>query len=193
MGAADGSRAAVGDELATLGEAIAERRDAGAGEQLDLIGIPARFSDDRTAEVRLIAARGRRGRPAGAPNKATAEVKEFCRRVFAYDPMVEGFRWLQHTPETFAEVMGCSKLEAFDRLERLRSEMMPYFYARVQPVDVDGRPVPVFNMQFGGNHVHVEGSAPWVYAGGPQVEQKQGVSASAPAVSHGDASHEEPK
>jgi hypothetical protein len=127
----------------------------------------------------------RRGRAAGAQNLATRQVKEFCRRVFGIDPMVEGFRWAQHTPESLSLELGCSKLEAWDRLETLRKDLMRYFYAPMVAVDEDGRPAPVFSMTIGGAPGGGPGEQPpWKY-----IEELQAVNEKPRDVSHGGVSH----
>lgn len=181
MGEASG-RAAV--------EAVSELADgASAAEQLELLA-PSSFppGDARAERVRSAVSVHRRGRPPGAANLATRDVKDFCRKVFAFDPMVEGFRWAQHTPETLALELGCSKLEAFDRLEALRKDLTRYFYAPVQPVDEDGRPVPSFAMYFGGAGAAGQARPPWEDEPAKSLENK-GSGDPAGDVSHGEQSH----
>jgi hypothetical protein len=177
---------------AALADQVTAERDA-AGEQLDLIGVPSSF-DGAMAEkgggVRVIAsAARRRGRPAGAQNLATRDMLDFCRRVFG-DPVMRGFQWLEHTPETLASVLGCTRLEAFDRLETIRKSLQPLFYANQAPVDAEGKVVPVFNLTIGGAASSAPGAKPpWIYEGGPEQNQ-QVIDHDAPqshdAKSHGD-------
>jgi hypothetical protein len=188
----EGGKAAAGALAGAVADACAAEP---AAEQLELVGLPRQKEADR-AELTELARASRRGRPPGAQTVATREVKEFCRRMFGYDPMIEGFRWLQHTPETLATAIGCSRAEAFDRLETIRRDLMRYFYAPMQPVDEQGRPVPFFNVQIGNAPAGGPGAAPpWLYAGGPVIdgEQNQGVSEPAAPVSHGSPSHGEDK
>lgn len=160
---------------AALADQVAAERDA-AGEQLDLIGVPSHF-DAAMAEkgggVRVIASAGRRrGRPEGAQNLATREMLQFCRRVFG-DPVMRGFQWLEHTPETLAAVLGCTRLEAFDRLEVIRKSLQPLFYANQAPVDADGKAVPFFSLNIGGQASSAPGAKPpWIYEGGPEENQQ---------------------
>jgi len=111
--------------------------------------VPTRF-EAGTAEhdemvQRLRTYRG--GRPPGAPNLATRETLAFIRQIFG-DPMMESARWLLHSPETLATELGCSKLVAFDRLEKVRADLRLYLYPRLAPVAADGTAVvPSFNMQ----------------------------------------------
>lgn len=183
---------------ATLADQVTAERDA-AGEQLDLIGVPSHFDHEGAqsgGEVRVIAASARRrGRPAGAQNLATRDMLDFCRRVFG-DPVMRGFQWLEHTPETLARALGCTRLEAFDRLETIRKSLQPLFYANQAPVDAEGKAVPIFNLSIGGAASSGPGAKPpWLYEGGPTIdnEQNQALSAPDPVQSHDAQSHEEPK
>jgi hypothetical protein len=94
-------------------------------------------------------AHGKAGRPPGAQNKTTREMLDFIRKTLG-DPMLESARWAMHTPESLALVLGCSKAEAFDRIEKLRADLRPYFYAKQAPVDSDGKAVPGLTVSFTG-------------------------------------------
>ena len=181
MGSDQGRRKVVGDALASVREAL----DAPDAEQLDL--LPTRFEGDNAVEQRARVVRGR-GRPAGAKNIATKEVKDFIRRVIG-DPMIESARWMLHTPESMAKELGCTKLEAFDRLEAIRRDLRPYYYGRAAPVDDQGQALPVFQMVVGGQNVAVAAGSlpPWEY------QENQEVSEDDPKTSHDDASHETDK
>lgn len=193
---AEAAKVAVAGALA---DQVAAERDA-AGEQLDLVGLPERWSEERRGVLRESAAAARRrGRPLNARNIATREMLSFCRRVFG-DPVLRGFQWLEHTPETLAAALGCTRLEAFDRLEAIRKSLQPLFYAAQAPVDDQGRPVPLFNLQIGTASAGAGARPPWedprgAAWGGPVIEgeQNQQVSETAADVSHGDKSHGEAK
>src|SRR3990172_2633839 len=89
------------------------------------------------------------GRPPGAQNLVTRQAREFVRRVFG-DPLIESARWLLHTPETLAKELNCTIADAFDRLEGIRRDLRPFFYAKLAPTDAEGRPVvPQFAMVIG--------------------------------------------
>jgi hypothetical protein len=180
---AEGPRGAIGAALGEL-DAVVTASSAQA-EQLALLPMRADHLPEVGGRVRASVVAARRGRPAGAQNLATRQVKEFCRRVFGIDPMVEGFRWAQHTPDSLALELGCTRLEAWDRLEALRRDLMRYFYAPMVAVDEDGRPAPVFSMTVGGAPSPGSGDRPpW-----KDVEELQAVSEAAPTVSHGVVSH----
>jgi nitroreductase len=183
---------------AALADQVTAERDA-AGEQLDLIGVPSHFDREgaeKGGDARLIAASARRrGRPAGAQNLATRDMLDFCRRVFG-DPVMRGFQWLEHTPETLASVLGCTRLEAFDRLEAIRKSLQPLFYANQAPVDAEGKAVPFFALTVGGASSSAPGAKPpWLYDGGPTIEneQNQALSSPDPAQSHDAKSHGDDK
>lgn len=190
-----------GSVRAALADAAPDR--APDPEQLELLAPPSRFTpgapvaNSRTLNE-VLRARGA-GRPPGAQNLATRDVREFIRKVIG-DPMVESARWMIHTPETLARELGCTLLEAFDRLQGLREALLPFFYAKLAPTDQEGRPVvPQFNMVVGGHVVGAGGTPPWM--DDPEVaralaarvvnaEQDQGLSEPAADVSHEGKSHD---
>lgn len=161
-----------------------------AAEQLPLLEPPSKFGPD-TARQRVMrehVARHDRGRPPGARNLATRQVLDFVRATIG-DPVLERARWLRHTPETLARELGCSALEAFDRLDRIRAELTKLFYAPLAPVDGQGNAVvPNFSLTIGGGSAQKPNAAPWDY-----LEEIQALPEREPAVSHDDVSHDEPK
>jgi hypothetical protein len=164
-------------------------------EQLDLSLPPTRFEPGSAAHDELVAhiKRDRIGRPRGSRNLVTRDALKLGRQV-AGDPILESVRWLQHTPATLAAELGCTKLEAWDRLEKIRADLRPYYYARQAPVDGEGNAVlPSFTMVIGGRSSAANDQPPWIYEGGPAIEQNQQLSEAEPDVSHGDVSHGEPK
>jgi hypothetical protein len=180
--------------------ALAVVRDAaGAGaeaDQLDMLMPPTRASmtSDEAARVEATIKHDRRGRPPGARNKTTREMLEFVRKTMG-DPLLERFRWAAHTPESLAIVLGCSKLEAFDRLDKIRSELARYFYAQMAQVDGQGNAVtPRLTMVFpgqSGQQIGADGvqQPPWMYIA--ESQQNQRVIEQAADVSHSDVSHDE--
>lgn len=167
--------------------------------QLDLVP-PARpnMSSDEQQRFDAAVRHGRAGRPPGAQNKTTRETLDFIRKTLG-DPMIESARWAMHTPDSLAIVLGCSKAEAFDRLEKLRADLRPYFYAKQAPVDVDGKPVPGLTMQVIGQvgvTVGADGEElpPWLRQQGDPTanekdQQNQRIIDASPGVSHGGVSH----
>lgn len=173
-------------------EAIAEAaREAVPApvEQLELLA-PTRFAPGSQQHAEMVE-RTRRGRPLNARNIATRKAIEVVRRLFG-DPMVESARQLLHTPESLAAELNCTKLEAFDRLEKIRADLRRFMYAPLAAVDGQGNVVaPTFNMMVGGAVQGADGRPPWVYEGGPIIEQNQALPAPANDVSDDAASDDE--
>jgi hypothetical protein len=162
MGRNQGGRGAVRELAGATAEQLAAERDRQAAAQLSLLA-PTRLDGPRAAEQRrkiesdVARARGV-GRPKGAENLATREIKAFL-RSHGYDPVVARWRWLLHTPETLATELGCTKLEAFDRLDRINAEMRKLFYADAPMLDDEGKPLPAFQLTIGGQNVAVQVNA----------------------------------
>lgn len=183
-----GERSAV---AAAVRDAVPELSEA---EQLDMLPVATRISETRQAQaVEAVRQDRRRGRPAGARNLATREMLDFVRAQLG-DPVYQRARWAMHTPESLAAVLGCTKLEAFDRLDRIRSELSRLFYAPLAPVDAQGHAVvPQFLMSIGGAP---QGSGPdrppWDYLV-EMTEQNGEAPKPAAPVSHAPVSHEDDK
>jgi uncharacterized protein with von Willebrand factor type A (vWA) domain len=80
------------------------------------------------------------------PRKCSNSCAKLCG-----DPLERRFRYAMHTPETLAIELGCTKLEAFDRLEKLWADLSTYFYAQQAQVDGQGNAVaPRLTMVFPG-------------------------------------------
>src|SRR5262245_32094165 len=151
------------------GRAVLEELEAQApaeAEQLELLP-PTRFEAGSEEHGRMVEAvrRDRAGRPPGARNLATRDMVAFVRRTIG-DPFHESARLLLHSPATLAAELGCTKLEAFDRLERIRADLRPYIYARLAPTDANGLAVPpTFVMAIGAGRSSASSSpaeAPWL-------------------------------
>ncbi|MDN3278794.1 hypothetical protein QWJ07_31345 [Frankia sp. RB7] len=186
------------DQKAAIAEVIAAAAPAAAAvEQLELMpAMRPSLTDSQVERVETAIKADRRGRPPGAQNKATREMLEFVRKLCG-DPLERRFRYAMHTPETLAIELGCTKLEAFDRLDRMWSELGRYFYAQMAQVDAGGNSVaPRLTMVFPGQSapaIGPDGStrAPWLYI--EQREENQALSAPADDVSHSDVSHGDDK
>lgn len=193
----DGVSGSVRGAVADLAAELAAK--AADPVQLQLLEAPpSRFEAGGTASGtnrslhEVLRARGA-GRPAGSGNVATREVRDFIRKVFG-DPMLETARWMMHTPETLAKELGCTLLEAFDRLQGLREALMPFMHAKLAPVDDAGRAVvPQFALMIGDRVIGSGDRAPWMED--PEVarainarvvnpEQNQGLGDAVPGVSH---------
>ncbi len=191
MGKSDGKAAVAAVIAAAAGEAAAVDQ----GEQLELMpAMRASLTDGQVERIETAIKADRRGRPPGAQNKATREMLDFVRKMCG-DPMERRFRYAMHTPETLSIELGCSKLEAFDRLERLWADLSRYFYAQLAQQDGSGNAVaPRLTMVFPGQSapaVAIDGTVrpPWVYI--EEQQQNQSLPAPASDVSHGDVSHGE--
>lgn len=189
MSGQDGAKAAVLE----VARAAVETAKAAEPEQLTMLP-PTRFmpGNRRHQELERAIAHDRAGRPPGAQNKATREIKALCLKLFG-DPLVEDFRWAQHTPQTLARELGCTLLEAFDRLVEIRKDLRRFYYAPMAAIDADGNAVaPFMHLSIGGQaQGGPEARAPWLYA--QTIEQNQQVAEAPVAVSHDPVSHGEPK
>jgi hypothetical protein len=170
---------------------------APAAEQLELMpATRASLSENQQERIATAIKHDRRGRPPGAQNKSTREMLEFVRKLCG-DPLERRFRYAMHTPETLAIELSCSKLEAFDRLEKLWADLSRFFYAQQAQVDGQGNAVtPRLTMVFPGqiapaNDADGAPRPPWEYLKviNAEVQQNQGFLASPNGVSHGDVSH----
>lgn len=175
---------------------------AGAGaegdlEQLELMpAMRPSLTARQNKRIDTAIKHDRRGRPPGAQNKSTREMLEFVRKLCG-DPLERRFRYAMHTPETLAIELGCSKLEAFDRLEKLWADLSTFFYAKQAQVDGKGNVVaPRLTMVFPGQSAAPLGAdgmprPPWFYGEIVDAETKQNQLLGAPAngVSHDDVSH----
>lgn len=197
MGDRTATATAIADAAA---DAVAERARE-LGEQLDL--LPTKFTAEAEpwAHGRQVdgVKRDRAGRPAGSRNVRTRDAVDFVRRVFG-DPLIESARWLLHTPQMLALELGCTELEAFDRLEAIRKDLRQYVHPRLAPVDGQGNVVPPFlGVVLGGASgapgVAGDDTPPWERwrVIDAQAEQNQGFSGDAAAVPHDDLPHGEAK
>jgi hypothetical protein len=169
---------------------IAAQQGESEAEQLDL--LPSRF-EPGTPEHEEQRTHAKRGRPRGAGNIAQRDQVAFIRRAYG-DPLDQMARWLLHSPDSLARELGCTKVHAFELQQRIREFLAQFMYARKAPVDGEGNAItPMFNMVIGGRSSAANDQPPWIYEGGPAIEQNQQVSEAEPDVSHGDVSHGEPK
>lgn len=141
-------------------------------EQPALFDLPTLDPSGEIEQARARSLRG--GRPKGAQNLATRELREWllARGILPQQMMME---WLTLGPEGLAKALGCSKVEAFDRIMALADKLGRYFMAPMVPVDDQGKPMPSFNVIIGGSAGVVDGDGsvrpPWKYL----AEQDQGL------------------
>lgn len=196
MGVEHGAAKVLGDAVGAASAALEKKSEAARGEQLPMFVVPTRFTGPRGEQVqRALEHQRRAGRPPGARNKSTEELKRYFLARGA-DPLQRLVEWGLHSPTSLAAELGCTRLEAFDRLVELWGEAAPFFYGKAVPVDGDGNAVPFFQMNFGGASSPGQALPPWLYEGGPapmKTLQNQPLETPADPVSHGDKSHGEPK
>lgn len=204
MSRSDGVKGIVRGALAGASSAIADDEDPQGNLMGELLAAmpPSRFDaghgQGEKARNHVIAAHRARGagRPAGAQNLATRDVKAYVQRLFG-DPMIESARMAMHTPLSLSIELSCTLLEAARFLEDIRKDLRRYFYAPMAAVDDQGRAVtPQFALLIGGQAVGAEGGAPpWLTD--PEVrgalekeQQNQRVIDAAAEVSHDGKSHD---
>lgn len=193
MSAGDGARGVVAEAITGAVAGIADVQKSAAGEQLPMFDVPTRHTGARAAELqRAIEHKRDRGRPPGATNKATKAMREYLLGR-GINPLQAMMQWALHTPTSLAAEIGCTRLEAFDRLKDLWAELAPFFAAKMVPVDDEGRPLPFFQFNFAGTAMAARPGAsaepPWITAL-RQLEENQGLKDVTPQVSHGATSHE---
>lgn len=167
----------AGEAVAAAAAEVADLHAAAEGEQVEMFALPTRFvgaeADEQAARVER--ARGKAGRPPGAVNRSTALLRDYL-LARGVSPLEQMFRWALHTPETLAAELDCSKKEAFLHLRQLWADLAPYLHARQAPVDDTGKPVPIFNLQFGATggdmaaQIGTGSVPPWGYLEGEAVE-----------------------
>ncbi|MBS7703186.1 hypothetical protein [Chelatococcus asaccharovorans] len=163
----DGARGERGVIAAAVSEAAgAVAADRAPDEQLGLFEAPAgrRMDVEQAAEDH--AARRGRGRPPGAANRSTRELREWLMRggVLPQRWMMD---WLLLSVEELAARLQCSRLEAFDRQASLADRLGRYFMPHLAPTDAQGAAVPMVALMVGGQAVNgaATGSAPpWARA-----------------------------
>lgn len=190
-----GERAIVGDALRQAGGALREEREKAEGAQLPMFPVPTRHTGARAEHVqRALQHRHGPGRPAGSENWSNKQLREYLLGRGKH-PLANLMEWSLHTPTTLAAELGCTRLEAMRELRMIWEALAPFFAGKVGFIDEDGRPAPMLVMQVGAQATVLGGVAPWtvrerLVSG---VEENQGVTVEATAVSHGLISHGPPK
>lgn len=145
-------------------------------EQLDLLAASQRPSSERfhvsspsgrkhfiadgplAAEIQRT---GKAGRPTGAKNLATRELKEWIVQLLGGTPQERLARWAMLEPEELARRLGCSVADAFDRQVKILEGLAPYLMAKMVPVDEKGNAVPFIQLVTGGQVQGADGQVPW--------------------------------
>jgi hypothetical protein len=124
-------------------------------------------SAEKFAERQAAAlAEGKRGvgRPKGAQNLATRELKELgLRSSGGKHPFIERMRWFALGVDGIRQQLGCTYVEAFDRWERLAATLQKVYIADQAPVDDQGKAVPGIAIFTGGTGTNTDagGLPPW--------------------------------
>ncbi len=144
------------------------------GEQAALFDLPV--ASDPSGEIAAAQARGfKGGRPKGAQNLSTRQLREFLLAKWGgRTPQERLAQWASLGPEGLARALHIDLVDAFDRWVSLERYLGEFFAAKMVPVDADGKPAPAIVVSIGGQTGHVmssgEVAAPWMY-----VEQDQRV------------------
>lgn len=139
---------------------------SGEAEQLDLLAAENRPSVERLRyDAPALVAEAERtrkaGRPKGAQNLATQDLKRWLVQLLGRTPQEWRVRWLMIEPEQVAKRFGMTPKEALEFQDRIARDLQPYFMAAMQPVDDQGRPVPLVALSIGGRVGNANGAAPW--------------------------------
>jgi hypothetical protein len=139
-GADEGKRGVMREAVRAAATEHQANAAAAAGNQVELFPAPTRHTGRRADALQLaLRDRAGAGRPPGSGNLATKEFREFL-LARGVSPLVQIMRWSMHTPTSLAAELGCTRLEAFDRLKDLWGELAPYLHQRMpQAVEVDQR------------------------------------------------------
>lgn len=169
-------------------------------EQLDLLPVIARSVSphDQAGLAQLVAdeqERRKAGRPKGATNVSSRQLKAMIEQVLGGNPLLWRARWLALEPEEMALRLGITKDEAWNRQDKIAAEFARYFLAPLAPTDEKGNAVPSIAVLIGGEGINtsVGGLPPWHRAfktvDGEAVEY-QGLSDGEGQKSHGQKSDE---
>ncbi len=140
-----------------------------------------------------------RGRPKGAPNKRTAQMRELYLKAFPH-PMLQAGSILRMTIDELSRELMCSRYEAAELQRKTRADLMPYLESKM-PVAVDlgaqeGLPVLVVHeFEGGARQLRQAQQAGAMSIDGDLVEamsedeEKQRLESAAKAGSHASGSH----
>jgi hypothetical protein len=133
----------MADPRTGTGKVVAEAEAPKPAQQLSLLGSSGAESDEAVAEV--VERRGR-GRPAGAVNRATRDLRAFVTAQYRH-PLVTLARIQAQDPVELAKSLGCKPAEALDRIQRAATELAPYLVGKMPVQDANGDAVlPVLNL-----------------------------------------------
>jgi len=156
----------IREALKGASASIAREVASAEGEQIALFDLPC---DDPTGAVQAARDKGRGGRPKGAQNLSTRQLREYLlARMEGRTPQERLAQWAVLGPIGLKKALGIEDGgEAFSLYLKLETELGRYFMAPMTPVDGEGNPTPVFNVVIGGNAGVMAASGevepPWTY------------------------------
>lgn len=147
------TKSALNSDLAV--SARAAGAPAPAAHQLDFLEPVADRIErhDPAALASNVAEEKRRGRPKGAENLSSRQLREMLVRAGGH-PLIHLARWAAMTPEELANRLGCKVSEAFDRQVAIWDKLAPYVAAKLAPTDEKGNAVPGLVVAIGGEPVN---------------------------------------
>lgn len=165
--------------------------DAGAAEQLDLLGQ----QDAATPLGKLARKSSGPGRPVGAQNRVTRDIRKLILAKHCH-PLQAMAEIYTADVKDLAQYLGCKPLEAATLQLRAAAELAPYLAAKQAAVDDHGQAVmPTLIMSFGeGTRAAATGDGRRVLsidAIARDAQQYQALSESEREASHGVGSHDE--
>lgn len=170
----------------------AELRSRRGGDQLGLLPDDDVAEADGPLQTATSAAAGRRGkgRPPGAINKRTTEVRDYLLKQGYRHPLEVLAQFASSDVDALATELGCEKVEAADRIIKAAKDLAPYFESALPTaVKVDTRAVHFFVAgKLDTAAKPVDGGAMSIFG---KVVEHQDVSGSAPVRPEDDGSHED--
>lgn len=182
----DGIKGAMAQAVAGASQALAERP---VESQDDLFNVPAMPHVPRREgyavkdgyvpaeggleprELEAEAERQRKaGRPKGAQNRSTRELKEFLLKTGVV-PQTFMHKWLNIEPEQLAKRLGCTVFEAFNKQIDIARELGEYIIPKMARTDGQGNAVPLMGLFVNGAIIDPQtaqpasGLKPWQYPG----------------------------
>jgi len=172
------------------------------------IGSPAPLFENFDGDAQLLADAAPfrvmptpRGRPKGAANKRTVQMRELYMRMSLPHPILKMGQMLQLTVEDLARTLCCSLLDAADLQRKIAADLAPYLESKM-PTRVDvapGEGLPVLVMrEIDTPRAIREARASGALAIDDDLaeelgrdEENQWVASDAPSQSHGEGSHGE--
>lgn len=173
-----------------LGRAPTAPAAAEAPAQLDLLGNP----EAETPVGNLVRSRQGAGRPAGAQNRVTRDIRRLILSSYKH-PLVALAEIYSTDTLALAHHLGCKPIEAANLQKACAAEVSPYLAAKQAAVDDKGETaMPTLIMNFGdgsGAPIAVSGGALSIDAVSLQHLQNQRLSEAEAEGSHDDGSHDD--